>query len=340
MQIALDATYAVDRRPTGVGVYSRRILEGLATAYPEICWKFCLRPHRFLRAWKKRWPAHVRRRLLLDSLAVSHDLFHGLNQRLPRWRPRRAVVTFHDLFVLTSAYASPEFRRRFSRQARQAAEQADLIIAVSHFTASQLRDLLGVEPARIRVVHHGVDLPPMPSATREKIILHVGALQIRKNLQPLIRAFEAVPPGWRLVLVGSRGYGAEQIIEEALRSRRAQDIQLTGYVTQRELEQLYARASIFAFPSLDEGFGIPVLEAMAYGLPVLTSNRSALPEACGESAILVDPFNQEEITEKLRWLCLDEEARIRLSQAGRERARQFSWAKAVEKTWLVYQELL
>ena len=153
--IALDATYSVGGNLSGVGVYSREIANGLARSHPEAKFLYCYRPHRFLRGCRSQSGCNVRKRLLWGGSPRSMDLFHGLNQRLDR-RYRRAVTTFHDLFVLTGEYSTPEFRQRFAEQARQAAERADLIIAVSEFTASQVHDVLKVERSRLRVIPHGV----------------------------------------------------------------------------------------------------------------------------------------------------------------------------------------
>jgi glycosyltransferase involved in cell wall biosynthesis len=122
-------------------------------------------------------------------------------------------------------------------------------------------------------------------------------------------------------------------------SPRKHDIEVLGYVTRTELEALYRRARIFAFPSLDEGFGMPVLEAMANSVPVITSNRSALPEVAGDAALLVNPNDPEEIAAALTRLASDEALRADLARRGRERALQFSWESAVGKTWEVYREL-
>ncbi len=270
----------------------------------------------------------------------SAVLFHGLNQRLPQVRFRRAVSTFHDLFVLTGDYSSAEFRRRFAEQARHAAERSDLIIAVSEFTAAQVRDLLGVEPSRVRVVPHGVLPAAAPDLSRDRLILHVGAIQKRKNIARLVEAFEQVEAGWRLVLAGSLGYGGEEILGRIAESPRKADIQVLGYVSRERLTELYARASVFAFPSLDEGFGMPVLEAMAAGVPVLTSNRPALAEVSGEAALLVDPADGVAIAAALGRLTTDGALRRDLVGRGLERAAGFTWEKAVAKTWTVYRELL
>lgn len=339
MNIALDATYSLDRNLSGIGVYSREILYGLAAAYPEERFRFCYRPHRYLRARREPLPANCRRALLLDLLPPRGDLFHGLNQRLPRRVPRRAVATFHDLFVLTGEYSTPEFRRRFAEQARHAAAHADLIVTVSAFTAAQVEHLLGVERARLRVVPHGVRTPQLPPVPREKLVLHVGAIQKRKNITRLVDAFAALSPEWRLVLAGSAGYGAEEILRHIEASPAHDRILTTGYLPAEALPQWYARAGIFAFPSLDEGFGMPVLEAMAAGVPVLTSNRSALPEVAGEAALLVDPEETDAIAEGLRSLAEDEGLRGTLATRGYRRAAEFTWEKAVRATWLAYQEV-
>ncbi len=316
-------------------------MEGLASAHPEARFFCCFRPHRLWRSLALPLAGNCRRRVLSETRALaSADIFHGLNQRLPAARYRRAASTFHDLFVLTGDYSTPEFRERFARQAREAAARSDLIISVSRFTADQVEALLGVDPARMRVIPHGVHTPFAASgARREAVILHVGAIQRRKNVARLVTAFEGTPTGWRLVLAGSTGYGAEETLDRIARSPRRSDISVTGYLSDRRLEQMYARASVFAFPSLDEGFGMPVLEAMARGLPVLASNRSAMPEVAGEAAMLVDPEDTDALRCALCALCEDQGLRARLAQQGLKRAENFSWRAAVDATWRVYEEL-
>lgn len=340
MKIALDSTYSVGADLSGVGVYSREMLDGLARAHPDDRFVFCYRPHRFLRSFGGRLPANAGRFLLGETRAPrSADVFHGLNQRLPHARLRRAVTTFHDLFVLTGEYSTAEFRRRFAEQAREAAGRSDRIIAVSQFTAGQVIGLLGVDQAKVRVVHHGVRPPRGSAVARQKIILHVGAIQYRKNLSRLVDAFERVDCDWQLVLAGSAGYGAAEIAAKIGASRSRERIRMPGYVPPAELANWYARAMIFAFPSLDEGFGMPVLEAMASGAPVIASNRSAVPEVAGDAAWLVDPEDTDALAAALVALTRDPERRADLSRRGLDQAAKFTWAGAVEKTWQVYREL-
>jgi glycosyltransferase involved in cell wall biosynthesis len=347
LTVALDATYAAGGGLTGVGVYSREILYGLAHAHPESRFLYCYRPHRLLKSFSEGQPSNARRRLLSYSKPPRASLFHALNQRVEyAAKSLPTVVTFHDLFVLSGEYSSPEFRDRFARQAREAAERADLIIAVSRFTGDQVRDLLKVPESRIRVIPHGTRAPVdfvADDAARENIILHVGAIQKRKNLLRLIEAFEALKGAspWRLVLAGSAsGWQSEDVLSRIAASPSKKQIQMTGYIDDDALEDLYRRARIFAFPSLDEGFGIPVIEAQARGVPVLTSNRSGLPEAAGGAALLVDPSDTTAIAEGLQSLATDAQLRNELRIRGLARAASATWERAVEQTWAVYQELL
>jgi glycosyltransferase involved in cell wall biosynthesis len=345
LKIALDATYSIGRNLSGVGVYSRELIFGLARAHQDISFLYCYRTHRLLRSFDDRLPSNTARAWLRGDGIWPYKaaLFHGLNQRVDHVRVKRIVSTFHDLFVLTGDYSSPEFRLRFTTQAQLAAERSDLIVAVSEFTADQLVNVLGVERSRIRVVYHGVNFPTMPASTdaeRENLILHTGAIQHRKNLIRLIEAFEHTPPDWTLVLAGSQGFGAAEILSRIDRSPRKASIELPGYVSTEKLEELYRKARIFAFPSLDEGFGMPVLDAMARGVPVLTANRSATREVAGTAALLIDPLDTESVKSGLLKVVGSSALRHEMRRAGLTRASEFSWKSAVDQTWAVYKELL
>jgi len=342
LRIALDATYSLGNELSGVGVYSREILHGLANSDFAEGWDWFFRSQRYWRALLKKHPRNVRvRRLSGNKGDRTAPLFHGLNQRLPELRFPRQIATFHDLFVLSGDYSTHEFRERFAAQAREAAAAADLIVAVSAFTASQVEDYLNVPASRIRVIHHGVTPRSMPTGIpREKVILCVGALQRRKNQTALVRAFRAAPPDWTLVLAGSQGYEAEAVLREIANSPIRERIQITGYIPDDEVARWFARASIFAFPSFDEGFGMPALEAMAAGVPVIAGNRSSLPEICGDAALLVDPASDEELANAIELLARDENSREKMIARGKVHVARFEWNTAVEQTIGVYKELL
>jgi len=342
LRIALDATYSLGQSLSGVGVYSREILNGLAATDFAEGWDWFYRSQRYLRAHLQKLPRHVRiRRLSGNKGDRTAPLFHGLNQRLPELRFRYQIATFHDLFVLSGDYSTSEFRERFASQARAAAAAADIVVAVSAFTALQVENYLNVPASRIRVIHHGVlPRPVQPAAPREKIVLCVGALQKRKNQTALIRAFRAAPPDWTLVLAGSHGYEAEAVLREAANSSAHARIHITGYISDSAIARWYARAAIFAFPSLDEGFGMPALEAMAAGVPVIAGNRSSLPEICGNAALLVDPASDEQLAYAVNLLADNDDLRMAMVTAGKAHAARFRWQDAVEKTLAVYKELV
>jgi len=217
------------------------------------------------------------------------------------------------------------------------------VICVSAFTASQVAGLLGVEAGRLRVIWHGVHAPQIPPPLwedRETMILHVGALQRRKNIARLVEAFEEMPAEWRLVLAGSAGYGAAEILERIERSEARARIEVTGYITDARLRELYRRAKMLVFPSLDEGFGIPLLEAMAYGVPVVTSKGSALGEVAQGAAILVDPVRVDEIAGAMKRMASDAALRAEVISTGLSIAERHGWLETARKTWQVYQELL
>lgn len=356
MKVALDATYSLGPALSGVGVYCARLIAALAAAAPEIQFLLCYRANRFFRAWMERRLAPNTSRGLLEEplnflLPQRAALFHGLNQRLPRYPFRRAITTFHDLFVISGEYSTPEFRRRFTELARDAAVRSDRIVAVSRHTARQVESLLGVERSRISVVHHGVD--PIPEFGTEDLaafrrryrierpfLLHVGAIQARKNIGRLVEAFEGLDPGLDLVLAGSDGYGAPEIHARIAASPACARIHTLGYVGPSVVKRLYRTATALAFPSLDEGFGLPVLEAMSAGLPVVTSNRSAPAEVAGDAALLVDPADTAAISAALSRAVSETSLRDELIGKGYRRAARFRWPQAAAETLALYRELL
>lgn len=329
--IGIDATYSVGSSLSGVGRYSLELIRALRDEFQQSKWNLYYRPHRFLRA---PWPKHF----LFEATPRSCELFHGLNQRLPKRTTVHSVSTFHDLFVLSAEYSSPDFRRRFEEQARHAAAHSEHIIAVSRFTADQVVEYLNYPADRVHVVPHGVHPEPHVASieSRKPAVLTVGAVQKRKNTARLIEAFAAMPPPWELWIAGSLGFEADAMLARAKTNPR---IKLLGYVADVELRRLYQEAAIFAFPSLDEGFGMPVLEAMAHGLPVLTSNRSSLPEVAGDAALMVDPFQNEAIAAGLTQLT-NEATRQQLAMRGLTRIQSFTWKRAARETAAVYARVL
>jgi glycosyltransferase involved in cell wall biosynthesis len=364
--IAIDATYTVDSQPTGISVYSRRLIESLATLERPyhflICYRLSRLPERrqFLRFPARSRPGSPRfsSRLFQQGLTFwlpwQAQLFHSLAQRPPAFRFRHEVVTIHDVFPVTGRdYSTPDFLKKFSNLLLEAARRASLIITPSGYTADQLVRVAGTCRKKIRVVPEGVDLPDRvfseieKNAARERwvgkgnrLILVVGVIQTRKNTLGALRALDRMPVNYHLVLAGSDGHGADAVHDYIQRSGLSSRVRRLGHVDRHELFSLYQSADVMLFPSFEEGFGLPVLEAMACGLPVVAARTSSLPEVGGDAAVYVDPLDEQNICEEVVRVSEDEALRRTLIERGLDRARQFTWRRTAEETLKVYEEAL
>lgn len=364
--IALDATYTVDRQPSGIAIYSRKLIESLAMLETAHRFLLCYRLSRFGRrrefvrpttASGSRAPAFSVRLVqepLTFWLPWQAKLFHSLAQRPPAFRFQREVVTVHDVFPLVGRdYSTPEFQKKFSGLLLEAVERATCVVTPSAYTADQLVRHAGVVREKIRIVPEGVDLPThwmLPQerlAERERLVgkgnqmvLSVGVLQTRKNTLNALRALASLPAYYRLVLAGGDGHGSEAIHDFIRREQLASRVAVLGHVAAERLPALYQAASLLLIPSLDEGFGLPVLEAMAHGLPVVASNAAALPEVGGDAAQYVDPHDPRDIAEKVLRVVEDEGLRQEMIQKGLAWASAFPWRNTAEQTCRVYDAVL
>ncbi len=364
--IGLDATYAVDREPSGMAVYSRKLIESLAALETPHRFLVCYRLSRFSRrreflrprsAAGARGPS-ISIRLFQEPLTFwlpwEARLFHSLAQRPPAFRFEKEVVTVHDIFPLTGRdYSTPEFQRKFSALLREAVERAVRVITPSQYTADQLVKHVGLRNKKICVIPEGVE-PATQTMTREErggererlvgegneMVLSVGVLQTRKNTLNALRALEGLPARYRLVLAGGDGHGSEAVHDFIRKERLESRVVVLGHVASERLPALYQASSVLLFPSFEEGFGLPVLEAMAYGLPVVASRASSLPEVGGEAALYVDPHDPRDIAEKVERAVEDRALRRRMIEQGLARARQFTWRRTAEGTLKVYEEVL
>lgn len=332
----LGALARVDRR-TAYTLYCNRI----PAALPPLGQNFRLRRIPLARLW-----THLR----LSAEVIAHPpdtLFipaHVIPLGAPLARRSRLIVTVHDLGYLHFPEAHT-FSQRFQLRLTTAwsARIADRVIAISQATKDDLVRLAHVPAEKITVVYHGVSArfhEPVADQTRPNMIdgpylLYVGTIQPRKNLLRLIEAFASLPDTagrLRLVIAGKRGWLAEPIEQRAAELGIAGRVVVTGYVPDADLPGLLAGATAFVFPSLYEGFGMPVLEAMTSGVPVLTSCASALPEVAGDAALLVDPLDTRAIAEGLRRLVDDSDLRADLRMRGVVRAAQFTWERCAFET--------
>jgi glycosyltransferase involved in cell wall biosynthesis len=241
------------------------------------------------------------------------------------------VVTIHDLAFVSHPDCFPRRGRAFHRRGLELArKEAVAIVVPSRFTASELV-AAGFDPGRIHVVAHGMDPPPepppsLPANGGNPYLLFVGTLEPRKGLSVLLDAFALLHrerPGLRLAVVGPRGWGAVPDLDRP-------GVLALGRVDEANLDALYRQAALLVLPSRSEGFGLNVLEAMARGCPVVASDAGALPEVIGEAGVLVAPGEPETLAEACAALLDDAERRAALGDAGRRRARTFTWEACVE----------
>jgi glycosyltransferase involved in cell wall biosynthesis len=285
------------------------------------------------------------------------DLLHSLHYTRPLHLSCRSVVTFHDMTFFLFPHLHTRAKRIFFPLAmRWSARTADMLLAVSESTRQDTIRILGVPPEKIvttplgvgeefrpvenaelkQAVRHKYDLP-------ERFLLFVGLVEPRKNLPLLLEAYHSLvkrqdtPP---LVIAGRFGWMVEGIFEQIEMLGLKEKVQFTGYVTHQDLPIVYNLADVFVYPSRYEGFGLPPLEAMACGTPVITTSVSSMPEHVGDAGILVPPGDMEALTGAMARLAADESLREELGKRGRERSRQYTWTRTVQLTCEAYRRVL
>jgi glycosyltransferase involved in cell wall biosynthesis len=297
------------------------------------------------------YPLLVGRRVRAAGAELLHYPRHLVTPDLGGGVPRG--VTVADALVLRMPeHFSRLIADRYRVLARSIVRRADRIITPSLSSRDDLAELLGADPDRIRVTPWGVEdhfepraVDPGEVAERfgfsAPFVLCLGTLEPRKNLVGAVRAFERVQsafPDHSLAIIGGRGWKAGEF--ERLLAGTPARVARTGYVAERDLPLLYSAADCFLFPSFGEGFGLPVLEAMACGTPVVTSDRTSLSEVAADAAVLVDPASVESISAALTEVLGSAALRARLAEQGLERSREFTWARCAEATVSVYRELV
>ena len=322
-----------------------------------------------MRVYRPAWPtAHPALRIAWEQVAqvralrrMRASLFHGLAFAGPQWGAHiPQVITVHDLTFVRFPQTLPTWKARYLRWiTRRSVQRAARVIAVSESTRQDVLQWLGLPPERVVTVHNGVEarFRPLPqdrvAAWRrehglpERFVLYLGTLQPRKNLELLVRAFarwrEQAPPAARdvkLVLAGARGWYYDYLFALVERLGLREHVLFPGYVPADALPYWYNAATLFAYPSVYEGFGLPVLEAMACGTPVLAARASSLPEVVGDAGLLLPPKDVAAWADALGQLLDDPDRRHHLSQTAQERARAFSWERTARQTLAVYQEVL
>lgn len=372
--VALDVTTALTQR-AGVGRYTRELLYallGLPNGPDGVDVRpFYIAPHADYPLDRGPVPRHVGQAIRswrLETL-LRHTLrapaygpwdgctlYHAPDVVFPPTRGVPVVMTVHDLSYVVYPRYHTRFNGTYLRLLTPAlTRRARLVIAVSEATKRDLVERAGVPERKVRVVYPGVGgafrCPPSPARIAEVVraydlpdgfILSVGTLEPRKNLAGAIRAYRLLrarmPDAPPLALVG--GVGWRLNAESLLGPGEQTYVRRLGFVPDEDLAALYAACGAFAYPSFYEGFGSPVVEALALGAPVITSNVSSLPEVVGDAALLVDPRNPEEIAGALEHLLTDRQLAARLRAAGPARAARFTYTACAERTVAVYAEAI
>ncbi len=300
---------------------------------------------------KEYFNQHLLMRKAIDRTLKSANIermFFPTHLDAPAGLQTPYAVTAHDMIqsaLMERYYSSFKHKIHIAKQV-EALNGAELIIAVSHFTKKDVVKHAGVDPGKVTVIHNGVapDFKPGIKGTTdrfslpEKFILNVGGIDKRKNMELLFDSFDSlldIDPDFYLVITGAIESDPQyqKFLNTLSRRSLASRAIAPGYVTKEELVLLYNRATVFVYPSLYEGFGLPILEAMACGTPVISTNRSSIPEVAGEAARLLDPDEPEAFAQALARIAQSEEEREQMSRAGIKRAAQFSWDACARKTW-------
>jgi glycosyltransferase involved in cell wall biosynthesis len=364
MRIALDVSPLLGTR-AGVGIYVERLVKSLLAVSPQHQYDLyttgplrsddadafgkypnaaIVRCPSVLMAWRARWD-HV-------------DIFHGMNYKLRGWGRCGGVVTIHDLAMDRIPQASRKLfgQRQSFRRTRRTTLRAARVIAVSRHTAGDVAALYGIPPDRIRIIPNGAGADFHPVVERDTLdpvlarygiapqafLLTTGGDNPRKNVAGVIQAFAKLTDfrtRLKLVVVGGVDKERTKLREIAVRAGLQEAVVFTGHVSEDTMRALYSTCTVFVFASLYEGFGMPVLEAMACGAPVVCSNTSSLPEVAGEAALLADPYDPGSLAIAMAKTLGDAGLRDELRRRGFAQARKFSWEQSARMLVQVYEEL-
>lgn len=369
MKILIDVRLLKGGRISGIEEYTRHIVHALLEKDTKNTFQFFhsgLRKTKLPEEWRKKnteiieWG--VPNKLLelsmwlfgwpkIDERFNSDIVFSPHFNFLPKLKRAKRIITFHDLsFVHFPEFYSPRgwfwhWQQNYAKQAND----ADAIIAVSEFTRQDIIATLGVEPGKVHTIYSGINPFYKKNGVNDKerarflqekkltkpFLLFVGTLEPRKNISGIIRAFDIVKNDpfnreLQLIIVGKEGWLCDTIFKDVREAKWKNDIVLWGEASYEDLRMLYATTEAFVYPSFFEGFGFPPLEAQACGAPVITSNRSSLPEIMGNSALLVDPWKTEELAAAMQLVLKNDAIRKELIRKGVQNCARFEWGNTAD----------
>lgn len=372
MKIAIDVTPWMPK-PSGIGFYVSNLIQGLTQLQTSESFDLELIYQPGLKNWLKRdlsfpdylrsysnlhlfpFPVRVSNLFLeapslfsaqLNYFSNNSDIVHGTNYTVfPVWKSRKVVTIYDISFIKYPEYANSTVKAYTSRL-KKCLQWTDLVLTISNSSKQDIVEYLGIDPSRIWVTHLAsrYQVEQNSSESAQPYILFVSTIEPRKNLKSLISAFEYLKKNHQiehdLILIGQKGWLYEPIFEQIARSPFQSSIRHLSYLPDNQVAQFYRNADVFVYPSHYEGFGMPVLEAMTLGAPVVASNTSSLPEVAGDAAVLVNLTDIEQLSEAILRVIRDRQFRSSLIQKGREQAKLYSWEKTAKETLNAYRSIL
>jgi glycosyltransferase involved in cell wall biosynthesis len=369
MLVAYDAR-PLSKNKTGIGQYTKYLLDYIVTIDPAVDIILCSNKEiyykkkqriRFIEndgfMWRKN--SNLWFQSILPSILKKNrvDLFHGTLFLTPLLSAVPSIITIYDM-VLDIFPETMYWKNRLPLKIlmKKSAKKADRIIAISESTKKDIVKFIGIEQEKIRVIYPGVSKIFSSQRTdNDRVILNkfkllpgyiltVGTLEPRKNLIRLLDAYKLLAAGEenipQLVIAGGQGWLLEDIQKAVDSLGLREKVVFTGYVSDADLPALYRNAKIFVYPSLYEGFGLPPLEAMACGIPVISSNTSSIPEVVGDAGLLIDPYRPDEIAQAITEVLRNEELHTRMIRAGITRSALFNWDKTAQEMIKLYHEVI
>lgn len=351
---------------SGIGQYVRCLFPAMYSFSQDIEWEAYASSSGSSQAFPLHFPSHVSLKCSKPSWGFGRrekdrpplDIFHGTNFKAPDYGQRHTILTIHDVWLARH----PEYSKKFFGQALSSwklglrARQVSRVVAVSKFSSREIQEVLHLPSDRITVIHHGPSPDMVPDRDKQKLqevrtrlhiparpfVLFVGGAEPRKNHTAVFKAFARSPrlASWcALVAIGELASRGASLMVTAGELGIMDSVCCPGYVSSEDLRLLYSHAEAFVFPSFYEGFGIPLLDAMACGAPIITGTGSALPEVAGDAALYVDPLDPEQLGVEIERLVGDRELQTQLRNKGFERVKQFTWERAAQDTLNLYRDV-
>tara|TARA_B100000925_G_scaffold290546_1_gene276021 strand:- start:6325 stop:7383 length:1059 start_codon:yes stop_codon:yes gene_type:complete len=348
MLIQVEGTCLFQEKPSGISSYCQNLIKGLQEyCDPEVILPYS-RVNKYLKHRNQKNHNRIKfKNYNLDLPWRRESLFHGVDMVLPKWTRSKKVLTIHDIYLFLDQreeISSKTFREKKLKQLKESISMADHFISVSQKTKEDFCDFFSIPESKVSVTHLGYRKPEQIHNNSnnlnlpEKYILFVGTLSERKNCLRMLEAFSRLHDK-SLHFIFAGGKVPNYPFFEKIKSLKLESrVQYFDYVTDSDLSTLYFNATAFIFPTLYEGFGIPLLEAASIGLPVLTSNRGAAPEVLGKLGIYADPFSVDEIRDGMeKVLNLKEDLEFKSQLISH--ADTFSWNKTAKETFEIYKKV-